>query len=97
MLSKLFEKYEEEKSNKIKEYIKNIKMHEYFLILLSKSRSKNNYDQSKILIDFFGDILNYILDISEKTNNFNNAKNCIILSQTFYYNDNGYKYYIYYY
>ena len=94
MLSKLFEKYEEEKSNKIKEYIKNIKMHEYFLILLSKSRSKNNYDQSKILIDFFGDILNYILDISEKTNNFNNAKNCIILSQTFYYNDNGYKYYI---
>ena len=94
MLSKLFEKFENEKARKIKELMKNENMHLYFLILLSKLRTNNRYEQKKELIDYLGDILYNILDKSEKTQNFNNAKNCIILSQTFYYDKDGYKYYI---
>ena len=70
-------------------YIKNTKMHEYFLILLSKLRTNNRYEQSKEMIDFLGNILNIILNESEKTKNYPNSKNCIILSQTFFYNNNN--------
>ena len=46
------------------------------------------------MIDFLGNIFNIILNEAEKNNNFNNAKNCIILSQTFYYDNKGEKYYV---
>jgi hypothetical protein len=94
LLYKLFNKFEEEKSEKIKEYIMNERMHKQFLILLSKLRTNNRYQQSKIMIDFLGKLLNMILDASEKSEDFNNAKNCIILSQTFYYEVNGEKFYL---
>ena len=94
ILYKLFSKYEQDKTIKIKEYIKNVKVHSYFLILLSKLRTNNRYEQSKAMIDFLGSILNTILDEAEKTKNYQNAKNCIILSQTFYCDYNGNKYYI---
>ena len=94
LLYKLFIQYDPETAKKIMEYIKDTEMHKYFLILLSKLRTNNRYEQSKTMIDFLGKILNIILDESEKTNNFNNSKNCIILSQTFYYENNGDKYYI---
>ena len=94
LLYKLFTQYDQETAKKIMEYIKDAEIHKYFLIVLSKLRTNNRYEQSKTMIDFLGKILNIILDESEKTNNFNNAKNCIILSQTFYYENNGEKYYI---
>ena len=94
LLYKLFAKFEKEKSVKIKEYVMNEKIHQYFLILLSKLRTNNRYKQSKILIDFLGELLNIILDESEKNKIYNNAKNCIILSQTFYYENNGDKIYL---
>ena len=94
LLYKLFNKFEKDKSVKIKEYVMNEKVHHYFLILLSKLRTNNRYEQSKILIDFLGELLNIILDVSEKNKIYNNAKNCIILSQTFYYENNGEKIYL---
>ena len=94
LLYKLFNKYEKEKSVKIKEYLMNEKIHYYFLILLSKLRTNNKCKQSKILIDFLGELLNIILDVSEKNKIYNNAKNCIILSQTFYYEQNEEKIYL---
>ena len=94
LLNKLFAKYDQEIAKKIMEYIKDAEIHKYFLIVLSKLRTNNRYEQNKTMIDFLGKILNIILDESEKTNNFDNAKNCIILSQTFYYENNGKKYYI---
>ena len=54
------------------EYINNTKMHQYFLILLSKLRTNNRYQQKKEMIEFLGNILNIILDESEKTNNIIN-------------------------
>jgi len=94
LLYKLFKEFEKEKSQKIFEYIIDEKVHHFFLILLSKLRTNSRYDQDKVMIDFLGNILNYILDKAEVTNNLNNAKNCIILSQTFYYDNNGEKYYL---
>ena len=47
-LYKLFNKYEKEKATKINEYIKNTKIHPYFLILLSKLRANNKYEQNKL-------------------------------------------------
>jgi hypothetical protein len=94
LLYKLFVKFDEEKSNKIKEYIMNEKMHKQFLILLSKLRTNNRYKQSKIIVDFLGEIVNIILDSSEESKDYNNAKNCIILSQTFYYEENKEKIYL---
>ena len=94
ILYKLFSNYEQEIAEKIMEYINNTKMHQYFLILLSKLRTNNRYQQKKEMIEFLGNILNIILDESEKTNNIINSKNCIILSQTFYYIQNEEKYYL---
>lgn len=83
-LYKLFEEFKEEEKNKISDYIKDDRTHVYFLILLSKLRTNNRFKQDEKLINFLGDILNYILDVSYKDKIYDNAKNCIILSQTFY-------------
>ena len=89
ILFRFFSNYEQESAERIMGYIKNTKMHEYFLILLSKLRTNNRYEQSKEMIDFLGNILNIILNESEKSKNYPNSKNCIILSQTFFYNNNN--------
>ena len=69
------------------EYIKDERTHELFLIILSKLRTNNRFCREKPLIELLSNILMMILDQAQKTNNFSAAKNCIILSQTFYYND----------
>ena len=94
LLYKLFKEFDIDKSKKIFEYILDKRIHPFFLILLSKLRTNSGYDQNKEMIDFLGNILNYILDKAEETKNMNNVKNCIILSQTFYYDNNGEKYYL---
>ena len=56
----------------------------YFLITLSKQRTKGRFQRSETLIQDLSEILHFILDESEKLKDYENAKNCIILSQTFY-------------
>ena len=56
----------------------------YFLITLSKQRTKGRFQRSETLLRDLSEILHYILEESKKTNDFESAKNCIILSQTFY-------------
>ena len=72
---------------KLLEYVKDERTHELFLIILSKLRTNNRFCREKPLIELLSDILIMILDNAQKTNNYFAAKNCIILSQTFYYND----------
>ena len=84
-LNNLFLKYTEEDSQKMKKFIKNNLTHKLFLIILSKLRTGNRYNLEEKLINLLGIILNMILDDSAKTKIYDNAKNCIILSQTFYY------------
>ena len=56
----------------------------YFIINLSKQRTKGRFQRGEKLLDDLADILEFILEISEKEKNYEDAKNCLILSQTFY-------------
>ena len=69
-------------------------MHYYFLIVLSKLRTNNRFQQKNQIIDLLGDILNDILKVAENDKLYENAKNCVILSQTFYYEENNVKHYL---
>ena len=95
-LYKLFEKYNDETRDKVEEYIKDERTYYFFLILLSKLRTNNRFEQGQQLIEFLGKIMISILDYAEKNKLYEYAKNCIILSQTFFYkkNDNDEKYYL---
>ena len=73
----------EEKSELIS-FLKEKSYKSYFLITLSKQRTKGRFQRSEKLIHDLNEIINYILDGSEKENDYESAKNCIILSQTFY-------------
>ena len=65
--------------------IKEPKCKSFFLITLSKQRTKGRFKRSEKLVKELVDILINILDSSEENNDYQNAKNCIILSETFYY------------
>ena len=93
-LYKLFNKYNDEDSKILLSYINDTKLHYYFLILLSKLRTNNRFQQEEKLIDFLGVILNMILDVAEKGKLYEIARNCIILSQTFYNQKNDVKYFL---
>ena len=59
----------------------------YFLIYLSKQRTKGKFARTQKLVRDLADILNLILQSAEKRNDYEAAKNCIILSQTYYYDE----------
>ena len=92
---KIFTDYSKDLENKILKYTKNTKTHHFFLILLSKLRTNNRFEQNTDIIDLLGKILLNILDVAEKNKNYDNAKNCIILSQTFFCEKNKEKYYLF--
>ena len=57
------------------------------LTVLSRLRANSKLYKSKTHIEFLGYILKEILSIAEKKKDFNAAKNCILLSQTYYIKD----------
>ena len=63
---------------KIKEY------RSYFLSTLTNQRLNGKFKREEKLFNELIYILNAILEMAEKEKNFDNARNCIILSQTFY-------------
>ena len=65
--------------------IKKPKYKSFFLIILSKQRTKGRFKRSEKLIKDLVEIIINILDSSEIENDFESAKNCIVLSETFYY------------
>ena len=85
VIYKLFSKYTEENAKKLKNYINNNLTHKYFIVILSKLRANNRFNLDIKLINLLGNVLNSILNNAEKNNIYNNAKNCLILSQTFFY------------
>ena len=91
--------FKDEEKKELLEYIKEISLRNYFLIMLSKQRTKGVYSKNKKLIDDLSDLLNVILDYSEKEKDYEGAKNCLILSQTYYYemkkDNKRYKYYLF--
>ena len=83
----LDEKITEEDLEKLKELIENDLGQMVFVKQLSLLRSNGIYEKSEKFIMSMGKILNIILGFAEKENNYDKVKNCIILSQTFYYLD----------
>ena len=76
-----------EDKDKLLEYLKDERTHELFLIILSKLRTNNRFCREKSLIELLADIIINILNGAQKKKDYETAKNCIILSQTFFYND----------
>jgi len=79
----------DEKRKKLINLMNDPTNHHMFLLIMSKKR--NVSQRSKQFVDLMGECLNIILNMSIKNNDFEMIKNCIILSQTFYFieeNDN---------
>ena len=76
-----------EDKNQLLEYLNDERTHELFLIVLSKLRTNNRFCREKSLIELLSDIIINILNIAQKKKDYETAKNCIILSQTFFYID----------
>ena len=64
--------------------LKNTANHRSLIITLSKLRSNNRAIQTKSLFDLLGKAFNILLENAEKNNLYEIAKNCIILSQTYF-------------
>ena len=70
-------------------------IHEFFLVILSKQRTNGRYCRTKKVILDLAEILNLIIDICYKSLNYMTVKTCIILSQTFYYEEKQKKIYLF--
>ena len=88
---KLIEKLLEEKGDidekNAQEFLDSLKdttNHKCLIIVLSKLRSNNRALQTKSLFDLLGKAFNILLENAEKNNLYEIAKNCMILSQTYF-------------
>ena len=88
LLKKLFEEkgeIDEEKEKKLLDSLNDESVHNSFIVMLSQLRTNNGFQKSKSLIKCLGKALNKLLDYAEKNKLYDYAKNCIILSQTYFY------------
>ena len=79
--------FSEEDKKKLLEYINEDWGQNFFLYFLSKIRASGKYCRDEKLVKFLSVILNKILFFEEKKLDYEMVKNCIILSQTYYYED----------
>ena len=90
VIKKLFDENGEIDSKLSEEFINLINdpsVHKYAFIILSVLRSNSKFEKTKTLIDLLGKGFNILLENAEKNKLFENVKNCIILSQTYFYFD----------
>ena len=76
--------FSKEDLNELINFIKNLEYRSYFLFALTNERTRGIYKMEEKLFDDIITLLKTILDLSEKENNFESAKNCAIMSQTFF-------------
>ena len=89
--------YDENKKKRLLELLQEEWAHDFFLKILSKQRTNGRYNRSKKIINHLAFILNYFINFSQKTLNYKCVKDCIILSQTFFYEEDKNKIYLYHY
>jgi len=77
------------------EIIENDSGQQLFIKVLSTLRESGNYEKSENFVKTIEQAFSYILEKAEKNNDYDKAKKCIILSQTYYYNLNNEKIYIF--
>ena len=68
-------------------------IHKIFLKVVTDMRTSTHLNRNKQLIDLLGESLKIILEEARKNKDYWTAKNCLILSQTFYYMENDKKRY----
>ena len=83
----LDDKMTDKDQEKILELVENDTGINIFIVVLNKLRTTGFFKKSELFINFISKILNIILESAEKNNNYDQAKYCIILSETFYYSD----------
>ena len=76
-----------EEKNKLMNYLTQKWSQTYFLIYLSKQRTNGRFARTQKLVHDLAEILNLILKSAEKEKDYNAAKNCMILSQTYYFDE----------
>ena len=87
----------EDDKKQLLEFVEDTRTHGIFLIVLAKLRTNNRFCRDRFLIELLSDIMLKLLDNAQKINDFSIAKNCLILSQTFFFydeNDKNKKIYI---
>ena len=91
LIRKLFSNKSEEINTNLKDtfndLIENPSLYNTLFIILSKLRTNGTFSQSKALISLLGEGFEKVLINSKKNKLYENAKNVIILSQTYYYED----------
>ena len=80
--------YVKEDQDELIKFMENQVYRQYFISSLTLQRTNGGYKREKKLFNELIEILKIILEYAEKENNFDNARNCIILSQTFYIEEN---------
>ena len=98
LLEKLFNSKEEITDidkNTFINYLDDNATHHLFLVVLSKLRINNDFKKDKKIIELLSESISKILENAEIYSDFGSAKNCLILSQTFYYEEEGKKIYIF--
>jgi hypothetical protein len=88
LIYKFFDKNKtttEEDKKQLLELIDDPRTHGIFLIVLAKLRTNNRFCRDKFLIELLSHIMLKLLDQAQKIKDYNIAKNCLILSQTFFY------------
>lgn len=91
---KKIDKISHEEKNQLFELVKKKENADIFLTRLNKIRSYGNFEYSKKIVEDIQKIFLIILDILDEQDSFL-FQFCLILSQTFYYIENGNKIYFY--
>ena len=89
LIKELFEEenLDEKKAQKFLDSLKDKSLHRGIYIILSQLRTNSRFQRSKPLIELIGKAFGILLEYAEKNKLYDDAKDCIILSQTYYYND----------
>ena len=79
--------FSSEEKNELMSFLEIPSFKNYFIIVLSKQRTKGRFKRAESLVRDLSDLLLKILEIAEKEKDYESAKNCIILSQTYYFEE----------
>ena len=77
-----------EEKNELLGFLDNRSFRNYFILVLTKQRTKGRFKRSESLVRDLSELLLKILEIAENEKDYESAKNCLILSQTYYYDKN---------
>ena len=77
--------FSKEEKKELLEFLEIPSFKQYFILVLTKQRTKGRFKRSESLVKDLSDLLLKILEIAENEKDYESAKNCIILSQTYYY------------